>query len=199
MKACCAVLVAASLAAAAAHASSGSAVEQAVPERAAQSSFHGGLSLGLGTSYDGAGARLEFGSDHLSAFVGIGLLAFGLRDTKSSGGDGGLSWGARLYQGVQRGLFLSLNFTWARWYDFSNYDLNSSGSPTNPGTLFTSTAVLGYRIRGENFYVELGIGGGMYREKDPYTCSEFSGPSCGPQAASTGLIPDAAIGVGFDL
>ncbi len=165
--------------------------------------IHAGVSIGVGTSYDLAGGRIELGSNHLSGFFGYGLLgAAGLKDTLSAPGGGGFCVGARWYRHVRRGLFVSLNFTYAWWSDYYSFDETSTSRPrTYPGNLFTATAVLGYRWRTEfGLVFEAGVGGGAYRHQEPLTTSAASPPPPGPAPRPTyGPIPDISLGIGFEL
>ncbi len=64
--------------------------------------LHGGLSLGLGTAYDGLGVRAEIGSNHLGLFGGIGLLPLAIGgDATIASGPIGFSAGIRWYQRVR--------------------------------------------------------------------------------------------------
>jgi hypothetical protein len=102
------------------------------------------VSLGAGTSYDLLGVRLEAGSNHWSAFVGIGALAAGLLtgDTNTAPGGYGFSAGARWYRGVREGLFVSLNFTDIRYNEVSDDDaVGEPNAATSPASLATFTAV----------------------------------------------------------
>jgi hypothetical protein len=165
--------------------------------------FHGGLSTGLGSAYDGAGVRGELGSNHFGIFVGVGLLSSALTDTKSvPGSNHSFSFGARWYHGVRSGWFVSLNLTDTVWSEFSSFDLNTGSSPTNPGRLFTVGAVGGYRFKLKAFFVELGVGPLWYRETNTFTCRGTAPPCAtllqrGP--ISHGWFPDAVVGTGFDL
>jgi len=165
--------------------------------------FHGGLFAGIGSAYDGVGIRGELGSNHFGIFVGFGLLASSLPDTKSvPGSDHSLSIGARWYHGMQSGWFVSLNFTDTLWNEFSSFDLNTSTSSANPGRLFTAKVVGGYRFKLKAFFVELGVGPLWYRERNAFTCQGTAFPCATlPQRGpvSHGWFPDAVVGTGFDL
>ena len=146
--------------------------------------LHAGLSIGAGTAYDGAGVRIEAGTDHLTGFGGLGVLAFVNRSSASAPGGFGFSAGVRGYLGARGGLFFSLNLTDALFSNFANYDLRRE---TLPGSVSTLTAVIGWRWRFGAGFIELGAGAGGYRERQP-----GGKPSYGP-------IPDGVLGLGFDL
>ena len=159
--------------------------------------LHAGLSIGAGTAYDGAGVRIEAGTDHLTGFGGLGVLAFVNRSSASAPGGFGFSAGVRGYLGARGGLFFSLNLTDALFSNFANYDLrilgvrrsvgSVRGRETLPGSVSTLTAVIGWRWRFGAGFIELGAGAGGYRERQP-----GGKPSYGP-------IPDGVLGLGFDL
>jgi len=149
--------------------------------------LHGGLSLGVGTAYDGAGVRLELGSEHFGAFVGTGALP-ALSLTGSQGGGGwGLSTGLRWYSDVRSGLLVSLNLTDAWLYECADFDFCVAGARTRHFSFFTLTAVVGYRWKFDFAFLEAGIGGGMFRDT-----------SVGP-TPDYRAIPDLVLGVGFDI
>lgn len=106
--------------------------------------LHGGFSLGVGTAYDGVGARVEVGTDHLGLFAG-----------------------ARFYPAPRQGFFVSLNFTDSLFSNWANYDLRGPGAGTVPGSIATLTLLGGYRWNFAPLFVEAGAGGGGYRERQP--------------------------------
>ena len=166
--------------------------------------FHGGVSVGLGTAYDGLGLRFEGGSNHLGLFGGLGFLPAAIGSiTTNSSGPYGFSAGARWYRGIRDGLFVSFNLSYAWWREFSNYDLRSATSATNPGHLFTVSAVAGYRWRSAGgVFFELGAGGGWFRHLESFSCAAYTNEDClapTPNAPTSGLFPDVALGVGWDL
>jgi hypothetical protein len=179
------------------------AASVALAESDPPDAFHGGVSFGAGTAYDGLGLRVEGGSNHFGLFGGFGLLPAMTWDTTTASRGFGFSAGLRWYHRVRAGLFVSLNITYAWWRKFSNYDLRFANSPTNPGRLFTATAVGGYRWRSETGgFFEIGVGGGMFRQLEPYTCTNV-GIDCSSVAnaptRNSGVIPDIVLGGGIDL
>jgi hypothetical protein len=136
--------------------------------------FHAGMSVGIGSSYALVGGRIELGSDHLGGFLGYGLLG---PLTGVLSGPRIICGGARWYEGAHPGVFVSLNLGYSWLY---------------PGSLFTGTAVVGYRSRTESGLVlEAGVGGGIYRYRNP----RDTHPSLQP----SGLFPDVSLGIGFEL
>ena len=73
--------------------------------------LHAGASLGVGTAYDGAGVRVQAGTQHLEVFAGFGLLAVAEGSSVTADGPIGFSAGLRWYAGDRRSFFVSLNFT----------------------------------------------------------------------------------------
>jgi hypothetical protein len=164
------------------------------PER-----LRAGVSVGAGTAYDMAGARVELGSNHLAAYAGFGLGAYLPRSTLTSSG-WGFSAGARWYSGVRSDWFISANFTDA-WHsdDYSFDDLTSPNPRRFPGSVATLTATFGYVWAiGRGVRVEAGAGAGIARSRDASSTSGASPPPPGPPpAAQIFPIPDVSLGLGY--
>ncbi|HZX93856.1 MAG TPA: hypothetical protein VFE90_05030 [Myxococcales bacterium] len=163
--------------------------------------FHGGLSAGLGLAYNLLGIRGEMGSNHLGVFAGIGFLGRTQGSTLTASEPTSFSAGARWYSGVRQGVFVSLNLNWTWWSEYYSVDDRFSPNPRIfPGRLFTATATAGYRWRFRAFFLEAGLGGGLYRQQEPLSDLSANPNPAGPQPApTTGAIPDVTLGLGFDL
>lgn len=164
--------------------------------------LHGGLSAGAGFAYDLAGIRVELGNNHFGVYAGWGLLSFGpVSCYDCASGGGSLSIGARWYAGVRRGWFGSLNFSQTWWSEYVHYDPPYTSAQTIPGHISTATAVAGYRFLWSSFFVEVGLGGGVLRFREPSVCGGQVPPNCVASLGKAGyrIIPDAVLGLGFEL
>ena len=163
--------------------------------------FHAGISVGAGIGYDAIGVRAELGSDHFAALAAYGFHV-AVHDTLTMDDGNGFAAGVRWYRGVYRGLFASLNASDAWWTERTYYDRARPGDPTRPANLLAARVVAGYRWRGEALFFEIGVGAGFYRKVDPPTCSDLY-VDCVPQPRPApivhGLLPDIALGTGFDF
>ena len=177
-----------------------------VPARASEpeddeEGIHGGLSAGVGLAYDAAGLRAEIGSNHLGFFVAIGMLGRFEGDTLTANGPYSFSAGARWYSKVRGGLFVSLNLTHTWWSDYTNFDQAHTRQPhTVPGRLSTATVTAGYRWRFGTGFFEAALGAGASRRQEPLTDASQAPVQLLPQPPPTyGVLPDASVGIGFDL
>lgn len=145
-----------------------------------------------------AGVRLELGGNHWSLFAGVGALAAGwaTRQTLSAPGGGGFSAGARWYHGVRSGLFVSANLTDSWYHLYPSFDDTRIVS----GSLVTATLTVGARWRFESGVVlEAGIGGGLYRHREPLTGGAMPLPPGPEPKPFFGAIPDVSLGVGYEF
>jgi len=163
------------------------------PER-----LHGGLSVGVGSAYDGIGLRGEIGTHHFGLFLGTGLLS--TRSTNSAPGGGSVSFGGRWYSEVRRGWLASLNFTYTWSEAYPDPDLQGTSGTTTSDNLLTAGIVVGYRLMWRVLFLELGAGALWYRHRSSASCSVSCGPSLPTAGPVThGLFPDLVVGVGLDI
>jgi hypothetical protein len=172
----------------------------AAPPGEGEKQIHGGLSTGVGLAYDGLGIRGEIGTDHGGLFVGIGLLGRLESNTLTADGPLGFSAGYRWYSGIRQGVFVSLNFTHTWWSDYLSFDDQFAHGRIAPGRFTTATVTAGYRWRFGVGFFEAAVGGGAYRHQDTGSSNAATPPPTVPQPPPTyGVLPDVALGVGFDL
>jgi hypothetical protein len=155
----------------------------------------------VGLAYDAAGLRAEIGTNHLGLFGGIGLLGRFEGNTLTANGPYSFSAGARWYSAIRRGLFVSLNLTHTWWSDYSSVDQRFTTNPrTVPGQFSTATVTAGYRWQFGPGFFEAALGGGASRRQDTLTDSSANPAPPVPQPPPKyGVLPDASVGIGFDL
>lgn len=167
---------------------------------AAAGLFHGSLSLGIGSSYDYAGVRAEIRATHvaLSAALGKGGV-FALDPDRPEGPNRNVDWfpalGLRLFGGDGRGFVAA--FTWTSHGYERNYDDPCCFDRT--AHLDTLTAAAGWRFRFDSgLYLEAlaGVGESILRGH-PSVSGINSTP--GPFQREISVIPDLALGIGFEL
>ncbi len=167
---------------------------------AAAGLVHGSLSLGIGSSYDYAGARAELRVNHVAVSAALGkggvfLLDPDHNETPNRNVDQFPALGLRLFSGDGRDLVAGLSWT---SHDYErNYDSRCCFDRT--AHLDTLTAAAGWRFRFDSgLYLEAlaGVGGSVLRGH-PSLSSDDSIP--GPFRREISIIPDLALGIGFEL
>jgi hypothetical protein len=162
---------------------------------------HASISAGVGTAYDYAGVRLEMRVDHLalSAAVGVPMVGINLVDPggaqSSRGADVFPALSLRYIAGEGRGVLASV--AWTNHGYARNYDDPCCYDST--ARLQTLTLTVGYRFRNDSglFFEVAGGGGAAIRQGHPSVSGHDSTP--GPFRRDVYVIPDLALGVGYEF
>lgn len=163
--------------------------------------MHGSVSAGAGTAFDYAGVRLEIRLDHVALAAAFGAADVGINLIDGAGSQSNRAadvfpaLSLRYLAGDGRGFLAAINWTnhgYQRSYDDPCcYD--------STARLQTVTGSLGYRFRADSglFFEAAAGAGAAVRQGHPSASGHDSNP--GPFERDVFVIPDAALGVGFEF
>jgi len=144
------------------------------------------IAAGAGSAYDLLGFHLELSSPKAALFVGTGLPAVLLRDSKPGTAHYDLCAGVRFFSGHRDGAFFSLHTTWSLVGDQPTDDL---GTPFGDPFHFKSGGfTIGGRFRRNHAFFEAGAG---------LMIIQFD-PGC-EGCQSYRPFPDVSLGAGYQF